>query len=114
MEKIVIKIAEAFSKMTGPRLINEGEYSGEAFYLDVLKPKYQEARKLGVVLVVDLDGTYGYGTSFLEEAFGGLVRDGFKLVLDNIEIISEEEEYLIEDIKKYIIESEDQLKWRVS
>jgi hypothetical protein len=109
MEKLIIKISEDFSKITGPRLIDEGEFSGEAFYNEVLLPKYQEAIEKKIKLVIDLDGTYGYGTSFLEESFGGLVRSGFKDVLQNIEIVSDEEDYLIDDIKKYIKEAEDQM-----
>jgi hypothetical protein len=34
----------------------------------------------GGTLLVDLDGTSGFGSSFLDEAFGGLIRsDGFRL-----------------------------------
>ena len=29
---------------------------------------------MNVKLIVDLDGTAGLGTSFLEESFGGLIR----------------------------------------
>ena len=50
MEKLKIKIAEDFSKITGPRLIDEGEYSGEAFYNEVLLPKYQEIYRRYVFL----------------------------------------------------------------
>jgi len=38
-----------------------------------LIPALKEYEKV----IVDLDGTSGYGSSFLEEAFGGLVRKGF-------------------------------------
>ena len=49
-----------------------------------------------------MDGGYGYATSFLEEAFGGLVRETNDPDVQNIEIISEEEEGLIGRIKEYI------------
>jgi len=54
-------------------------------------------------LTIDLDGTLGYGTSFLEEVFGGLARE-FTIdeVLNHIKILSNEEEYLIDDIMEYI------------
>ena len=52
--------------------------------------------------MVNLDGGYGYATSFLEEAFGGLVRETNDPDVQNIEIISEEEEGLIGRIKEYI------------
>lgn len=31
----------------------------------------------GEKAIIEMDGTRGYGSSFLEEAFGGLVRKGF-------------------------------------
>ena len=54
---------------------------------------------------IDLDGGYGYGSSFLEEAFGGLIRDldeDYKQALEIIQIKSNDEPSLIEDITKYI------------
>ena len=56
-------------------------------------------------LKIDLDGGYGYGSSFLEEAFGGLIRDldeDYKQALEIIQIKSNDEPSLIEDITKYI------------
>ena len=60
-------------------------------------------------LYVDLDGGYGYGSSFLEEAFGGLVRKlketnkkSLKNILDIVVIISNEEPAQIEKIQNYI------------
>lgn len=100
-----LSIAGAFSRTPGARSIEEGPFSGEAFRRDVLAPAVRRARERGEALVVDLDGTAGYGTSFLREAFGGLVRHdeipadalGRLLVLK-----SEEEPYLIQDIASYM------------
>lgn len=52
----------------------DGPGSGEAFRDDVLIPALTRARDADTVLVVDLDGVAGLPTSFLEEAFGGLLR----------------------------------------
>ena len=41
---------------------------------EILYPKFLEAIDSKKILTVDLDGGYGYGSSFLEESFGGLVR----------------------------------------
>jgi hypothetical protein len=50
-----------------------------------------------------LDGTAGYATSFLEAAFGGLAREfGKDTVLDCLKFKSDEEPYLIDEIKGYI------------
>ncbi|MCY4674796.1 MAG: STAS-like domain-containing protein [Bacteroidetes bacterium] len=67
-----------FTLTPGPRLREDGAYSGEEFRERHLLPKYREAVKKGVALHVVLEGTKGYASSFLEEAFGGLVRKGCK------------------------------------
>lgn len=105
MESIEIKIARDFSFSPGPRYIDEGKNSGEKFRKEVLYPKFKEAIEANKNVTVDLDGTDGYGTSFLEEAFGGLIRNN-KLSYDEIikclTIISEEEDYLIDDVFEYL------------
>ena len=74
MESIEIKIARDYSFSPGPRYIDEGKNSGEEFRKEVLYPKFKDAIDTNNKIIVDLDGTDGYGTSFLEEAFGGLIR----------------------------------------
>lgn len=61
-----------FSRFPGPRYENLGENSGEKFRDSFLIPAITENDEI----IVDLDGVFGYGSSFLEEAFGGLVRKG--------------------------------------
>lgn len=105
MDKLQITIAKDFHSAPGPRYKVEGKHSGEAFREEVLLPRLQEAILENKRIFVDLDGTAGYGTSFLEEAFGGLIReDGYDLkqLLSIFEFKSEEEEYLIDDIKEYL------------
>lgn len=67
-----IRIATDFSRHPAGRFIADGPYSGEAFRKNFL----EKPLLAGEVVIVELDGTRGYGSSFLEEAFGGLVRDG--------------------------------------
>jgi hypothetical protein len=106
MEKIRLNVLKEFSRTPGPRHISEGDYSGELFLRDVLAPKFQEAINHDLHLSVDLDGTAGYATSFLEEAFGGLARQfGSDEILRRIEFITEDEPYLEEDITTYIKEA---------
>jgi len=73
MEKVIktINIAADFSKFPGGRFLTDGKYSGERFREEFLVPALKAHEKIEV----ELDGTLGYGSSFLEEAFGGLVRD---------------------------------------
>lgn len=103
-----INICKDYTDTPGGRYIIQGEFSGEDFRNKILKPKYIEAIDNGEKLKIDLDGGYGYGSSFLEEAFGGLIREldkNYKQALDVIEIKSDDEPSLIDDISKYINEA---------
>jgi len=74
----IINIADDFTRTPGGRRIRTGPASGEEFREKLLAPKLRIAVEKGVPLVVVLDGVAGYPVSFLEEAFGGLIRyDGF-------------------------------------
>ena len=68
MSRIVV--SKDFSEFPAGRFRNEGPKSGQAFREDILVPML----KANTEVTIDLDGTEGYGSSFLEEAFGGLVR----------------------------------------
>lgn len=66
----VISIAEDFSRFPSGRYLADGEFTGEKFRQEILVPALNNN---GVVQVV-FDGIAGAGSSFLEEAFGGLIR----------------------------------------
>src|SRR6266700_3764274 len=100
---ITLNVATEFSRTPGPRFRSEGKFSGEELRESVLKDKFDQAVREGAKLQVNLDGGYGYATSFLEEAFGGLARVyDPSLVQETLVFKSEEEPYLIEDIFGYI------------
>jgi hypothetical protein len=101
---IAIDIGAQFSDTPAGRFRGDGEYSGEAFRDDVLLP----ALRAGEVVEVILDNTEGFGSSFLEEAFGGLVRVHSmdkRDILSRLKFVSEDR-YLIKDIVSYIKEAE--------
>lgn len=105
MEKIKINIRKDFSPTPGPRYIHEGKFSGELFRQQVLYPRVSEAIEKGIPFEVDLDGTAGYGTSFLEESFGGLIRIhglSYERIKSLMALISIEEDYLIDDVNEYL------------
>ena len=59
-------------------------------------------------LLVDLDGTEGYATSFLEASFGGLARKyEIQTLLETISFKSEDEPYLIDQTEEYIRKARD-------
>lgn len=64
-----ISVARHFSPDPGPRYSRQGPNSGETFRR-LLVRKLQEAD----TIEVDLDGTYGFGSSWLDEVFGGLIK----------------------------------------
>jgi hypothetical protein len=66
-----INIAEDFSRYPAGRYRSDGEFAGQRFREGHLVPALRDYSHV----VVQMDGTLGYGSSFLEEAFGGLVRD---------------------------------------
>lgn len=74
MVDVVLTIAKEFSQYPGPRFERDGPHSGEVFRDKVLVPALERAERTGDRLVIDLDGVRGYTASFLEEAFGGLIR----------------------------------------
>ena len=67
-------IANSFSKYPAGRFKTDGDYSGERLR-KIIEPMLRESDSV----VIDITGTEGFGSSFLEEAFGGLIRSGWSL-----------------------------------
>lgn len=67
-----INIASQFSRSPAGRFVEDGPYSGETFREKYLVPALSD----GGSVILEMDGTRGYGSSFLDEAFGGLRRRG--------------------------------------
>lgn len=68
--KYSLSIAKDFSRSPAGRYRTDGPFSGEEFRESILQPAIRKHDEVEV----DLRGALGYGSSFLEEAFGGLVR----------------------------------------
>lgn len=74
----LLSIAEDFWPFPAGRVEADGPYNGEKFREQHLLPAVRAAEEAGAILVVSLDGLKSCGSSFLESAFGGLVRyDGY-------------------------------------
>lgn len=77
MEEVMISIAN-FSKYPSGRDVQDGSFNGQTFRETVLLPALKKATEDGETICVSLEGVMSFGSSFLEEAFGGLVRkEGF-------------------------------------
>jgi len=101
-----IKIATDYSETPLGRYPADGDFNGTRFRDDFLRP----ALGAGEVVVVDIDDVEGYGSSFLDEAFGGLVREGYfdaKDLEKRLKIKCEDPDYAIycDLIWKYIREA---------
>ena len=104
MNKTTISIANTFSEAPAGRYVSDGPFSGERFRNEVLFPALNQFD----LVEVNLDGTLGYGSSFLEEAFGGLIREcgmTWALLNEKLEITSSRRLYL-ERAKQYLIDAE--------
>lgn len=66
----VINIARDFSDVPAGRFPEDGEFNGQRFRREFLVPALRQGSRVEVVF----DDTEGFGSSFLEEAFGGLIR----------------------------------------
>ena len=89
-----ISIANDFSRYPAGRYREDGDFSGQRFREEMLVPKLNDLGESGQ-LEVTFDGVEGLGSSFLEEAFGGLVRVAGmdKSFLDaHLKIFTDEEE----------------------
>lgn len=72
----VIDVGRDFSLTPGGRYRRYGPFSGEAFRKDVLVDALKGAIEAGVILRVRIDTVRrSYQSSFLDEAFAGLIRD---------------------------------------
>lgn len=96
----VVSIAKNFSRFPAGRYLTDGPYSGQAFREKVVEPLLKEGKRV----TIDLDGVMGYGSSFLEEAFGGLVRHGFSAadILKRLSFLSRIDPTVEREIKNYI------------
>ncbi len=97
-----VNVGKSFSRFPAGRYLADGPASGERFREDVLRPLLAQ----GFDILIQLDDALGYGSSFLEEAFGGLVRGGVAAeeLLRRIRFESFDDS-LIAEIRAYIVEA---------
>lgn len=103
MTRYTIDVAKEFSRKPFGRLRSDGDYSAEVFRDDRLLPALREYDRV----IVDLSGSNLYGSSFLEEAFGGLTDTisrselRLKLVVKHDLLPS-----IVEEVQMYIFRDE--------
>ena len=97
-----IDLARDFSRFPFGRTAKHSPYSGERFREEWLLP----ALRRGEDVIVVLDGARGLGPSFLEEAFGGLLRTDLpaERVLGHVTIVSEMDPSRKVEVERYMQE----------
>lgn len=96
----VLSVARDFSRYPGGRFKKISQNSGEEFRERLLEPAVKTGK-----ITIDLDGVRGYGSSFLEEVFGGLVRAmnwENRAQVDALLEISASEKSLLLEVSQYI------------
>lgn len=95
-----IRLAADFNPFPFGRYPSHGDWNGQRFRDEWLVPALRD----GDDVEVDLDGARGLSPSFLEEAFGGLVRVGFpaKDLTMRLRIKSDRDPSFVDTIKGYI------------
>lgn len=102
-----ISIVKDFDEYPGLRNCTISEASGEEFYHKLLNKKFTQAFNKREPLEVVLDGTGGFASSFLDEAFGNLVYDfTLDVVKKFLVIVSNEEPHW-----KDMIENQTMPQW---
>lgn len=99
---IYLDVAKEFYKRPAARYKVDGKYSGEEFREDILTKKIQEAINNNQQLEIDFSGVTMAGSSFLDEAFGGIVRSkkiSSKSLLRMLIIKTKKESWKFEIIK---------------
>lgn len=103
IKTIHYSIALKYTRTPGTR--KSGEYSGEHFRETVLRQLISKAIQEKAKLIIDLAGTHGYAPSFLEESFGGLIREGYfnkEVVLQILEVTCDEMPLYAEKVVEFI------------
>lgn len=84
-----INIGKEFSRHPAGRFPTDGKYNGETFRKKFLMPHLEKDLPIRIYF----DDAIDYGSSFLEEAFGGLIRvEGLTkdFILNHIELVTED------------------------
>ena len=97
--KDTIVIAQDFKDNPGARDREDGPHSGQEFLEDILLERFNKAVKANYVLLIDLDGVWGYPSSFIGGSFGKLSIDrGKELLLKHLQFKSDKNPLRIDKV----------------
>lgn len=93
-----INLAQDFTKHPAGRYKVDGPYSGELFRELFLDPVISKREKT----VIGLDGTRGYSSAFLDEAFGGIVKRYSEKVINDLIQFRSKDNVLLFRVSRFI------------
>ena len=94
-----VDVGRDFTRFPAGRDLKDGPYCGEVFRDKFLRPSLDKRTRVRV----KLDSALSYGSSFLEEAFGGLVRLKYpKELILSLVILETDKPILKQEIEGYI------------
>lgn len=107
----IINIGKDFSKDPAGRGDNNGTSNGKAFREDLLKVVVENLRPGENLEIILDDDVEGYGSSFLSEGFGGMVKMGYITSKDFLDILvfryeNTDFEFFEKRIRKFISTAE--------
>jgi hypothetical protein len=97
----VINVAKDFHDELIGRFQTDSDFNGAKFRDEYLVPALKHFDKVQV----NFTGVEGYGSSFLDEAFGGLIHTSKltkEYVLERLQLVADEDASLVEEIMEYI------------
>lgn len=99
-----IIIAKDFHRDPGARKESDGKNSGELFFTELLRPKFEKALREKHMILIDLDDVLGYPSSFVSGAFGTLsIEFGSDLVMKHIKFKSDRRPIRIKKFESEIL-----------
>lgn len=103
----VLYIGNQFSDDPAGRYYTDGDGNGEEFREEVLKPIFSSGNNITINIDKNVEG---YGSSFLVEAFGGLIKHGYfekDYITERLTITFDDSdfEFYAKKIKQYINEA---------
>lgn len=102
--KDTLVISEEFKDNPGARDREDGPHSGQQFLEEILLERFNRAVAGSYLLLIDLDGVWGYPSSFVGGSFGKLsIERGSELLLKHMRFKSEKNPIRIDKIKNEII-----------
>lgn len=97
--KDILVIAKEFGDTAGARDYEDGDFSGTEFLDKFLRERFKNAVEGKYILLIDIDGFWGWPSSFVSGAFGALSKEfGKDLVLSHLNFKSDNNKMKIEKV----------------